>query len=138
MILVAYVAILCGLGNLTSRYSRLALRYHANSLQSGTMVDVFQGLIEKERANLKRGRHREGTPAPAASQTACFLRRRPSWRGSKGNSTEQFKRYRFGLIADGEDRQAQLALQNLGEYTDRIEVYRKLADKYAKAAQEPW
>jgi hypothetical protein len=137
MILVAYFGILFGFGSVASRYSRLASQYHANCLNARTMVDLFQGLLEKERANLKRGENakelRAGRIPPGLLPAQqAFLK------GLEGNSTEQYKIYRYGLIADGEEQQAKLASQNVDEYTKLIEIHRMLAAKYAKAAQQPW
>ena len=41
-------------------------------------------------------------------------------------------------MADGEDHLAQLAAQNLSDYTPLFEFHKKLAEKYTKAAKKPW
>ncbi len=137
MILVAYVAILCGLGTVASRYSSLAQRYRANALNSRTLFDVFQNLLDKARAELKRADNakelRAGRiPDGLLPSQKVFLK------GLDGTATAEYKKYRYGLIADGEDLQARLASQNVAEFTPRIQAYKTLAEKYEKAAQEPW
>jgi hypothetical protein len=137
MIFVAYFGILFGLGTVASRYSGLATQYRAKALNARTMFVVYQGLIEKEQVNLQRsvnakelraGRIPDGIlPAQKA-----FLK------GLEGKSTEQYKQYRYGLIADGEDRLAKLASQILPGLTPQLEIYKKLAEKYTKAEQQPW
>jgi hypothetical protein len=137
MILVAYVAILCGLGTVASRYSSLAQHYRANALNSRTLLDVFRNLLDKARAELKRADSakelRAGRiPDGLLPSQKVFLK------GLDGTATAEYKKYRYGLIADGEDLQARLATQNVAEFTPRIEIYKRLAEKYEKAAQEPW
>jgi len=137
MVIVAYVALLCGIGSQVGRYSKLAMLYHTRALSARSMVNVFQGLAETNRVNLKRvdnanalraGRIPDGiSPAQKA-----FLK------SLDGKATDQYKQYRYGLIADGEDLQAKLATQNVGQFTKLVEHYNQLAEKYTKADQQPW
>ena len=137
MVLVAYFGVLCGLGTVASRYSSLALKYRASALNARTMIDVFQTQLDRAHVDLKRADSakelRAGRiPDGLLPSQIAFLK------GLDGSATEEYKKYRYGLIADGEDLQAGLATQNLAEFTPRVEIYKKLADKYEKAAQEPW
>ncbi len=137
MILVTYLGIVCGLGTVASRYSAAARQFQAKALNSQTMVDVFQTVLERARADLKRAENakelRAGRiPDGLLPAQQAFLK------GLEGNATEQYKQYRYGIMADGEDRLAQLAAQNLSECTPVLEWHRKLAEKYTKAAQKPW
>ncbi len=137
MILVAYFGILFGLGTVLSRYSGLAWQYHMKAVGDRAMVDVYQTQIGKAQADLERaetakelraGRIPDGLlPAQIA-----FLK------GLEGNATEEYKKYRYGLIADGEDLQAKLGSQNLTDFTKLVDHYGKLGEKYTKAAKEPW
>jgi hypothetical protein len=136
MILVAYVGILCGLGSVASRYSRLAQQYRANALSSRTLADVFQGLLEKNQSDLKRAENARELRAGRIPD-GLLPRQKTFLKGLEGNSTDQYKKYRYGIIADGEDRLAEIASQNVAEYTKRIEINRKLAEKYTRAAQQP-
>ena len=136
MILVTYLGILCGLGIVASRYSAVAIQYQAKALNSQTMVDVFQTVLERARADLKRAERakelRAGRiPDGLLPTQQAFLK------GLEGNATEQYKQYRYGVMADGEDHLAQLAAQNLSDYTPLFEFHKKLAAKYTKAAQKP-
>jgi hypothetical protein len=137
MILVAYFGILCGLGTVASRMSGLALRYRANALNSQTLAGVFQGLIEKSRAELKRAESAKELRAGRIPD-GLLPSQKAYLKGLDGTVTEQYKQYRYGLIADGEDQQARLASQNLAEYTGLLEYHTRLAEKYTKAAQQPW
>jgi hypothetical protein len=56
----------------------------------------------------------------------------------EGKATDQYKQYRYGLIADGEDLQAKLASQNADQFTKLVQHYNQLAEKYTKAAKQPW
>ncbi|SIO43098.1 hypothetical protein SAMN05444166_4661 [Singulisphaera sp. GP187] len=137
MILVAYVALLFGLGTQSARYSGLARIYHEKDRAARAMVDFFQSQIEKSRVDLKRADNAKELiagriPDGLDPSQKVFLK------GLEGKSTESYKQYRYGLIADGENRQAGLAAKNLAEYGALVESHRKLAAKYAKAAREPW
>jgi len=136
MILVAYVALLLGLGSEAGRYSGVAWQYYAKALNSRTMVEVFQRQVQQNRVDLKRADNaqelRSGRiPHGLLPSQKAFLK------GLEGKTTEQDTRYHYELIALGEDQQARLAGQNLTEYGTLIAYHKKLAEKYTKAAQEP-
>ena len=108
MILVAYFGILFGLGTVLSRYSGLAWQYHVKAVGDRAMADVYQTQIEKARADLERAENatelRAGRiPDGLLPSQKDFLK------GLEGNATEEYKKYRYGIIADGEQRQASLA-----------------------------
>jgi hypothetical protein len=134
--LVAYVAVLCGLGSQVGRYSSLAMLYHSRALNARSMVDVFQDLAEKNRVNLMRADNakdlRAGRiPDGISASQKMFLKE------LEGKATGQYKQYRYGLIADGEDLQAKLASQNSDQFTKLVQHYNQLAEKYTKAAKQP-
>jgi hypothetical protein len=137
MILVAYFGIVCGLGTVASRYSGLALQYHMKALNARTMLDVFQGLADGSRADLKRADNAKELRTGRIPDGILPVQRN-FLKGLEGNASAEYKKYRYGIIADGEDRLATLASQNLLEFTDRIATYKRLAEKYTKAAQQPW
>jgi hypothetical protein len=137
MVLVAYVGVLFGLGTVASRHSNLAQRYHFKALGSKTMIDVFQTQVQKARADLERADSAKELRAGRIPD-ALLPSQKVFLKGLEGNATEEYKKYRYGLIADGEDLQAKLAAQNVAEFTARIAIYKKLVEKYDKAAQEPW
>ena len=137
MILVAYAGIVCGLGTVASRYSGLANQYRAKALNARTLLDVFQNLLEKARADLKRADSAKELRAGRVPD-GLLPAQKTFLKGLDGSASEEYKKYRYGLIADGEDRQAGLAAQNVAEFTPRIETYKKLVKKYTIAAQEPW
>jgi hypothetical protein len=137
MILVAYVGVLCGVGSIAARYSQLAAEYRAKSLNARTLADAFQSLLKKEQPNLTRAENakelRAGRiPDGIEPSQIAFLK------GLEGKSSGQYKQYQYGLIADGEDRQAQMSTQIVPGLTRSLAHYKKLAEKYSKAEQEPW
>ena len=137
MILVAYLGILCGLGTVALRYSRLAEQHHFKALNVCTMMAVYRTLVERNRADLKRADNARELcagriPDGISPSQKNFLK------GLEGNATAEYKKYRYGLIADGEDRTAGLAAKNLPQLTDRLANYERLAEKYTKAEQKPW
>jgi hypothetical protein len=110
--LVAYVAVLCGLGSQLGGYSSLAMLYHSRALNARSMVGVFQDLAEKNRANLKRADNakdlRAGRiPDGISGSQKTFLKE------LEGKAIEQ---YRYGLSADGKDLQSKLASQNADRF----------------------
>ena len=137
MILVAYFGVLCGLGTVASRYSSLALKYRASALNARTMLDVMQTLLDRARVDLKRAESAKELRAGRIPD-GLLPAQKEFLKGLDGSASEEYKKYRYGLIADGEDLRAGLATQNVAEFTPRVEIYKRLADKYEKAAQEPW
>jgi hypothetical protein len=137
MILVAYVALLLGLGSEAARVSGAARQCHAKALTAQAMIDVFRGLLEKSLVDLARRKNaeelRQGRiPAGLLPSQKDFLKSLDT------TANEEYKKYRYALIADGEEQQAKLAEVNVGTYDRLINYHRKLAEKYEKAAQEPW
>jgi hypothetical protein len=137
MILVAYVAVLCGVGTLASRYSRLAAQYRAKALYASTVVDVFEGLLTTAQADVKRSEDakelRTGRiPDGIEPGQKAFLT------GLDGKSAEQYKEYRYGLFADGEDLQPKLSADIVSDVTRRIEICRRIIEKFTKDEQQPW
>jgi hypothetical protein len=137
MIVVAYVALLFGLGTQATRYSRLASLYQVKAANARALVDVFQLQAEKMSADLRRAENarelRAGRiPDGLLSAQKEFLK------GLEGATTEAYKRYRYGLIADGEERQARLATWNLTRYRRLVAYYARLTAKYTRAARKPW
>ncbi|WP_154673906.1 hypothetical protein [Singulisphaera acidiphila] len=137
MILVAYVALLFGFGTQSARYSGMARIYHEKGRSARTMVDFFQSQVEKSRADLKRTDAAKELRAGRIPDR-LLPSQKEFLKGLEGKSTEEYRQYRYGLIADGEDRQARLAAGNVVQCGVRVDYYKRLAAKYAKAAREPW
>jgi hypothetical protein len=140
MMVVAYVALLFGLGVVTGRIGGIARRYHQQYVNANQMVDVFGGILRKEQAQAPvRLRNaellREGAiPADIMQGQKDFLRSLDVDKRVKPD----YRKYRYGLIADGEERLGRMAEKNVKEFTTLIDYYAKLAVKYKKAQQEPW
>jgi hypothetical protein len=81
---------------------------NADALRAGRIPD---GLLDNQKAFLK-----------SLDQTA----------------TDEYKKYRYGLIADGEQRQAEIGAYNIAIYRRLVDYQATLAAKYEKAALEPW
>ena len=52
--------------------------------------------------------------------------------------TPDYRKYRYELIADGEERLGHIAENNVKELTALVDYYWKLAAKYEKAQKKPW
>lgn len=140
MVVVAYVALLFGLGVVTGRIGGAARRYYQQYLNAKQMVDVFDGVLRKEQVK-----------APVRLRNAELLRDgvipADIMQGQKDFLTSldmdnkvkpDYRKYRYGLIADGEELQGRMAEKNVQTYTTLIDYYAKLAVKYEKARHEPW
>ena len=58
--------------------------------------------------------------------------------GSLENATPAYRTYRYGLIADGEDRMGQMAEANVAEFGKLAYYFEQLSRKYANAEKRPW
>jgi hypothetical protein len=137
MIMVAYAAILFGLGSQVSRYSQLANQYLAKAMNARQMIVVFQGELDKSRADVKRADNAKALRARRIPD-GLLPSQKDFLKGLEGKNPEEFIRYRYGLIADGEDRAALSARQNVDTYNKLVDHYKKLVEKYLKAVQKPW
>jgi hypothetical protein len=137
MILTAYAAFWLWLVVSTSRASGAARLYHSKSRGAQMTMPVFQKLLDdavkdmgrkKNAEELRAGRIPDGL---TASQKE-FLR------SLDGTATEAYRKQRYGLIADGEEFQAKIAADNVETYGQIVDFYRTMAEKYEKAAGQPW
>ncbi len=140
MLLIAYLALLFGLGVETGRIGRSAQRYHQQCVTAKEMVKVFGGFLRKEEArapvrlrNAERLRH-GAIPADITQGKKDFLKSLDA----NQKVTPEYRKYRYDLIAEGEELQGRLAAKNAQAYTTLVDYYSKLAAKYEKATQEPW
>jgi hypothetical protein len=140
MVVVAYFALLFGLGVVTGRIGGMAQRYHQQYVNATQMVSVFGGILSKEQAKAPvRLRNAEllrdgAIPADIMKGQKDFLKSLDLDQKVKPD----YRKYRYGLIADGEERLGRMAEANVKEFTTLIDYYAKLAVKYKKAQQEPW
>jgi hypothetical protein len=137
MILTAYAAFCFWLVASTSRLSGAARHYLFKSQGARTTLPVFEKLLDDAVKDVGRRKNaeelREGRiPDGLLASQKDFLR------SLDGTATEEYRKQRYGLIADGEERQADLAAGNVEIFSQTVEHFRKLADKYEKAAREPW
>lgn len=137
MILTAYLALLFGLGMRVSRVSNavnLSLVRSQNAVQT---ADLFRKILDQNLANVGRSANAEALragriPEGLDPSQAEFLK------SLDATATEDFKKLRYGAIADGEQRQADLAVKNVDVFRRLVAYQEQLAEKYAKAAKEPW
>jgi hypothetical protein len=137
MILTAYLAVWLALVGRTSGISGAARTYLAKSQSARAMTAVFQKILDESIADAKRSGNadelRAGRiPDGLDASQKVFLK------SLDQTATEEYREYRYGLIADGEQRRAELGAENVKEYTRIVDYEKALAEKYAKAAQEPW
>lgn len=138
LLLVAYCAFLCALGVLSAPIGKRAQLYHGKASSSQSMADSFGAIATKaETEGPMRLRNAEelraGTIAAGITQDQKdFLR------SLEKTATPGYRKERFGLIADGEERLGRLDQHNAVIMRGLTEYYRQLAAKYRNAAGRPW
>ena len=140
MVLVAYLALLFGLGVETGRIGRSAQRYHQQHVTATEMVKVFGGMLRKDQEearvrlrNAERLRH-GAIPADITQGQKDFLKSLDT----DQKVTPEDRKARYNLIAEGEESLGRMAEKNAQQYTTLVNYFSKLAAKYEKAQQEPW
>jgi hypothetical protein len=140
MVVVAYVALLFGLGVESGRIGRSAKQYHQQYVNAKEMVNVFGGVLRKEQAQApirlrSAERLRNGEiPAEIMQGQKDFLKSLDT----DPKVTPEYRKYRYGLIADGEELLGRQSETNIGGYTTLVDYFSKLAAKYKQAQQKPW
>jgi len=137
MILTAYAALYLGLFVSTSRVSGAARLYLSKTQGAQTTIPVFQKLLDDAVKNLGRKKSAEELRAGRIPD-GLLASQKEFLRSLDKTATEEYRKQRYGLIADGEERQAELAAGNVEIYGQIVDFYRAMADKYEKAAREPW
>ncbi|MDR3617779.1 MAG: magnesium transporter [Paludisphaera borealis] len=137
MILTAYFAICLAVAVQTSRVSGAAKIYHFKARDAVTTAGVFQGILDQQIADLGRKRNAEELRAGRIPE-GIDKSQKDFLRSLDQTATEEYKKYRYGLIADGEQRLAEIALSNVDVYSRIVDYFKKLAEKYEKARLEPW
>jgi hypothetical protein len=140
MLVVAYVALLFGLGVVTGRIGGSARRYHQQYVNAKQMMNVFGGILRREQAKAhirlrNAERLRGGAIPPDIMQgQKDFLKSLDMDKKVKPD----YRKHRYDLIADGEELLGRMAEKNVQTYTTLVDYHAKLAVKYKKAQQEPW
>jgi hypothetical protein len=138
MILVAYLAIVFGLGTETGKLGGSAKQYHNKYNNAVQMLDVFGPIAEKSRhdapvqlrnAQLLRAGE---IPRELDPKVSSFLE------SFQKTATADEKQARFDIIATGQEQQGHIAESNIAEYSKLIDYHTKLKEKYAKAERHPW
>ncbi len=138
MILVAYLAIVFGLGTETGKLGGSAKQYHNKYLNAVQMLEVFGPIAEKSRQDapvkLRNAQFlRAGEiPAELDPKVISFLE------SFQKTATPAEKKARFDSIASGQEQQGRIAESNIAEYSKLMDYHTKLKEKYAKAERQPW
>jgi hypothetical protein len=138
MILVAYIALLFGLGTQAVHLGGVARERQALSRNAQAIGDLFRSQSEKYLADMRRRMKnvdelRDGRiPEELQDSDRAFLKSLDT------SASSEFKKHRYSLMADLEEHQAKMA-EEMFRTNDRAANDQKIrADKYRKAAQEPW
>lgn len=137
MILTAYLGFCLALVVRTSGISGAARLYLAKSQSARETKAVYQKILDQCLEDAKRTTNAEELRAGRIPD-GLFASQKEFLKSLDQTATEAYKKHRYGLIADGEQRRAELAVENIKEYTRFVDYEKTLAEKYARAAQEPW
>jgi hypothetical protein len=138
MILVAYIALLFGLGTQAVHVGGAARERHALSLNAQSMGDMFGSQSEKSLAEMHRRMKnaeelRHGRiPDELQEVNRAFLK------SFDKTASDEYKKRRYSLMADSEEHQAKMAEEMFRTNEQAANYQKTRADKYRKAAQEPW
>jgi hypothetical protein len=140
MVIVAYVALLFGMGVSTQRLGDQARQYHQKYAHADFMAKTYreQGLKSEVEARRKRDAVellRSGKiPDSLFPVQKDFLRSLDH----DPKVTPEFREYRRGLITEGEERIGTMQERNVVVYRRLVEYNEKLAAKYDRARWKPW
>ena len=140
MTLVAYVAILCGLGVGTQKIGDLARLYNLKYVSSESLAKVYRGIsqkaeidAEKKRANIA-GLRAGKIPDGLMPGQADFLRELET----DPKVTPEHRAYRRGLILDGDVRLEAMQARNAVVVGALADYHDRMAAKYDEARWHPW
>jgi hypothetical protein len=140
MLLVAYIALLFGLGVETGRLATAARRYHqqyvtANQTANwlGDASRLCQAQAQARYRNAKALR-RGAIPPSIPQHQQDFLQ----WLDTDEKATPERRKEHYDSIAAYEESQGHLAETNARQYATSFEYSSKLAAKYEKAERNPW
>jgi hypothetical protein len=138
MILVAYIAILFGVGMQAVHISGAARERQALSLNAQAPINMFIRQSEKSYVEMRRRMksaeelRRGRIPEELEEVNRAFLK------SLDKTASDEFKKHQYSLMADSEEQQAKVA-DEMFRTNERAANYQKTrADKYRKAAREPW
>ena len=138
MILIAYLAPLFGVGVEGHRIGGAAQQYHARKISARDMAVSFREIARKSATEAPMRRHNAQQLRDGRIPDGILDGQKTFLKSLEKNATPEYRSYRFGLIADGEDLQLKSAEANLSAFEKLADYYEQIADKYAKAEQEPW
>jgi hypothetical protein len=138
MILVAYAALLVGMLVLSMPIALRAGQFGTRANSSESLAETFRGVVAKAEveaplrlgnaASLRAG----GIPEGLTTEQKEFLR------SLEGTATPEYRAYRYGLIADGEERVGKMQERNAVIFRGMVAYHEMLAAKYRTAARRPW
>ena len=137
LVVVGYLALLMGLGSEAERISKTARIYYTKEGYSRSISKRMEGLIEQNRKELESSARAETLrsgriPAGLDASQTTFLESL-----NAPGTDPSYRKQRFNLIAESEERTAQLARQNIDAYKALYDYHKALEAKYARAKNHP-
>lgn len=137
MILTAYAALWLFLVVRTSGVSGAARKYHNMAQSARETAKVYQTVLDKEVEDSRRTANAEALRAGRIPD-GLLDSQKEFLRSLDRSATKEYRKYRYGLIADVEQLRADTAAGNVITYSRIVDYQRALAEKYNVAAQKPW
>jgi len=138
LILVAYCGLVLGVGTMFAKYSRAAAQAQSKATSSRFMIQTFEQLCDKQRAELIRDERAQALRQGQIPDGLLPIQTKFLESLNAPGTDPAYRQARFNLIAQGEETSAKLARQNLGDFQAVIEYHRALETKYRNAVKRPW
>jgi hypothetical protein len=140
MMVVAYVAVLCGLSVQLVPLGAKAGQYRQKWLLADSMAKVYRPIALKSAVEASQKRQAVEQLHAGKIPESLFPGQREFLRSLETDpkSTPEYREYRRGLITDGEEQWGIRQERNAFVVGRLADYYERLAAKYEKARRRPW
>jgi hypothetical protein len=138
MYAIAYVALLCGVGTTLGPLGTRARQYHAKSVSSASLAKIFREQVQKSAAD---SRFRLGNAAALREgkiPEGLLPIQKDFLRSLDQTATPDYRKYRYGLIMEGEERLGKMQERNVVVFEGLADYHEQLSEKYDRAQWRPW
>jgi hypothetical protein len=140
MVVVAYVALLFGMGVSTQRLGNSARLYYQKYVTADSMAHLFREQGKKSEAEASQKRDAVDQLRAGKNPDSLHPIQKDFLRSLELDPkvTPEYRKYRRGLITDGEERTGTMQERNAVVYRGLVEYNEQLAAKYNRARWRPW
>jgi len=138
MILIAYLALLFGLGVLTGRIGSVSRVYHQKFVNSQYLAYVYRDVFQKLATDSKQRLESAAVLRTDKVSETLTQEQKDFLRSLDQKATPEYRKYRYGLIEESEESQGRMQEHNAVVVRGLAEYYEALAAKYDRARWRPW